>query len=189
MHDTMNSTSIHKDNLSLSRSSGNFELTDEHESNFIKYPVTRFVERTLIQVHSLFANKFLTNWNSIMRFCVLIIVLLLPLYSSYAQSDPKKETKKEKPSSQVQSEEKQNEKINKPQKFIDENGNGIDDRMEKQQKVHQQGDGTGNGNQNRQRMNDHFIDADGDGINDSRCNGLGLKHQERKMHGGGVGGK
>jgi hypothetical protein len=46
--------------------------------------------------------------------------------------------------------------------FRDENGNGIDDRTEKQ----------GKGNPSRK---DRFVDADGDGICDGRAAGLGFK--------------
>ncbi|MCC6398997.1 MAG: hypothetical protein IT282_18430 [Bacteroidetes bacterium] len=48
-------------------------------------------------------------------------------------------------------------------KFIDENGDGIDDRLGR----------TGAG---RQRGKDRFIDADGDGICDDRANGLGFRY-------------
>jgi hypothetical protein len=48
-------------------------------------------------------------------------------------------------------------------KFVDHNGDGIDDRVE----------GRGPG---RQRGKDKFIDKDGDGICDSRASGLGFRH-------------
>jgi hypothetical protein len=35
------------------------------------------------------------------------------------------------------------------------------------------------------RMKDTFIDKDGDGINDNRCNGMGLGCQKRKRNCGG----
>ncbi len=46
--------------------------------------------------------------------------------------------------------------------FRDENGNGIDDRIERQ--------GKGQG-----ARKDRFVDADGDGICDGRAGGLGFK--------------
>lgn len=49
-------------------------------------------------------------------------------------------------------------------KFRDENGNGIDDRQEKQERGKQQG-------------RDKFVDADGDGICDGREAGLGFQRR------------
>jgi len=49
------------------------------------------------------------------------------------------------------------------QQFVDENGDGIDDRLGRA--------ATGN-----QRRKDRFIDEDGDGICDNRANGLGFRH-------------
>ena len=48
------------------------------------------------------------------------------------------------------------------QKFVDENGDGIDDRL------------AGHGNKVR-RGKDRFVDADGDGICDDRASGLGFR--------------
>ncbi|HBD09351.1 MAG TPA: hypothetical protein DCZ69_13930 [Syntrophobacteraceae bacterium] len=50
------------------------------------------------------------------------------------------------------------------QEFIDENGDGIDDR-------------TGRGPGAYQRGKDRFVDEDGDGICDSRMEGLGFRHR------------
>jgi hypothetical protein len=47
------------------------------------------------------------------------------------------------------------------QKFIDRNGDGIDDRL---------------AGQGMRRGKDRFIDADGDGICDERASGLGFRH-------------
>lgn len=49
------------------------------------------------------------------------------------------------------------------QQFVDENGDGIDDRLAR----------TTPGNQ---RGKDRFVDEDGDGICDNRANGLGFRH-------------
>jgi hypothetical protein len=65
--------------------------------------------------------------------------------------------------------------IKKFKGFIDEDGNGIDDRMEKMmldQKGHHKG------------MMDYFIDEDGDGINDNRCSGIGMMKGKRKQYRG-----
>ncbi len=60
--------------------------------------------------------------------------------------------------------------------FIDENGDGIDDRMEHGKMEHK-----GEHGREHNRMRDHFIDMDGDGINDNRCDGMGIgsKHRSR----------
>lgn len=52
--------------------------------------------------------------------------------------------------------------------FVDKNGDGIDDRIENNEK------GQRKGLHKRKRKRDLFIDKDGDGINDNRCNGFGL---------------
>lgn len=116
---------------------------------------------------------------------LLFLWLVLPLSVSFSQSDQlSTETKKEKQTITTTSEDKL-EKKNQPS-FIDENGNGIDDRKEQR---HSQTPSIRSAQekpmQNRLHMQDHFIDMDGDGINDHRCNGLGLKRAERKMHRGG----
>ncbi len=62
--------------------------------------------------------------------------------------------------------------------FIDENGDGIDDRVQRMG-AKQQGQ-----MQMRDMMRDRFIDMDGDGINDDRCSGMGITPSKRsKGHG------
>ncbi len=62
--------------------------------------------------------------------------------------------------------------------FIDENGDGIDDRVQRMGGK-QQGQ-----MQMRDMMRDRFIDMDGDGINDDRCGGMGITPSKRsKGHG------
>jgi len=51
---------------------------------------------------------------------------------------------------------------NGQQKFIDTDGDGINDRLQRKQKAIRRG-------------NDKFIDRDGDGICDDRVNGLGFR--------------
>jgi hypothetical protein len=53
------------------------------------------------------------------------------------------------------------------EKFIDLNGNGINDKEEEKGK--QKG-----------RKRDKFVDKDGDGINDNRCEGLGWGNKGKK---------
>lgn len=60
--------------------------------------------------------------------------------------------------------------------FVDEDGDGIDDRIQRMQEMHQ----------GKEMMHDRFIDLDGDGINDNRCGPMGLTKQKgktsRSMH-------
>jgi hypothetical protein len=61
--------------------------------------------------------------------------------------------------------------------FIDENGDGIDDRLQMKGKhSDQQQHG-----QMKDMMRDHFIDLDGDGINDDRCGGMGPTRSKGKQ--------
>lgn len=63
----------------------------------------------------------------------------------------------------ARTQEQQRERLRAGQSgFRDENGNGIDDRLERQ--------ATGKGSKK-----DRFIDADGDGICDGRAGGLGFR--------------
>jgi hypothetical protein len=59
------------------------------------------------------------------------------------------------------------------QKFIDENGDGIDDRA-------------GRDRMGFQRGKDRFVDEDGDGICDSRAEGLGFRRRAGVGNGTGV---
>ena len=56
-------------------------------------------------------------------------------------------------------------------KFIDENGDGINDNQQ------------GKGLRKRKGRTDKFIDNDGDGINDNRCQGMGWGKGKQKGHG------
>ena len=63
--------------------------------------------------------------------------------------------------------------------FIDENGDGVDDRLQNMKRANQ--------NQMKHTMHDRFIDNDGDGINDERCGGMGIapkkeEHDHGKHH-------
>lgn len=63
--------------------------------------------------------------------------------------------------------------------FIDENGDGVDDRLQNMKRTNQ--------TQMKHAMHDRFIDNDGDGINDERCGGMGIapkkeEHDHGKHH-------
>lgn len=51
--------------------------------------------------------------------------------------------------------------------FIDENGDGVDDRL-------QTAKGKSQGQHGTQMQHDRFTDMDGDGINDERCGSMGI---------------
>lgn len=85
-----------------------------------------------------------------------------------------------------QSQKTENSTINKtsseetPNKveLIDENKNGIDDRIENKK----QNETSGNARM-RKRSGEHFMDEDGDGINDNRCKGMGIGKGKGKKAG------
>lgn len=72
--------------------------------------------------------------------------------------------------------DRKEKEIEKKSAFIDENANGVDDRLEQKQKAGKQ-----------KRMRDRFVDLDGDGICDGRQSGIGIRsrHSEKqdKQHG------
>jgi hypothetical protein len=87
-------------------------------------------------------------------FIILFAILTLP-HEALAQA---RDT-----TAAARTQEQQRERLRAGQSgFRDENGNGIDDRLERQV--------TGKGSKK-----DRFIDADGDGICDGRAGGLGFK--------------
>lgn len=65
------------------------------------------------------------------------------------------------------------------QGFVDENGDGINDRCATSQGQNGQGKG-----RKGMRKSDTFVDTDGDGINDNRCNGLGPRMRRRQGNSG-----
>lgn len=79
---------------------------------------------------------------------------------------------------QVKSAEADKESPEQPQKelqgFIDQNANGIDDRLE----ANQASKGKGKG-----QPRDRFVDADGDGICDGKESAIGLRKLFRKRQG------
>jgi hypothetical protein len=88
------------------------------------------------------------------------ILMLLVLLGSFASAQISSDS----------SSMKKNKETEKNKEFIDENANGVDDKVEKQ---------SGEGKQ--KRMRDRFIDLDGDGICDGRSGGIGLRMQHGKQ--------
>jgi len=100
---------------------------------------------------------------------LFILVFLTIAASAQDKTEPKKkepvEKKEEIKSEEVKTEDKDAEK------FIDENGDGINDNQQ------------GKGLRKRKGRTDKFIDNDGDGINDNRCQGMGWGKSRQKGHG------
>jgi hypothetical protein len=89
--------------------------------------------------------------KTVITLSILSLLMVLPSFSQSLDSG-----------STVRSEEKKNE-----QRFVDENGNGVDDATEL----------SGKG---KKRRMDRFVDRDGDGICDGRENGLGFQQGKGK---------
>lgn len=72
--------------------------------------------------------------------------------------------------------DKKSKEIEKKSDFIDENANGIDDKIENLQT-----------NRKQKRLRDKFIDLDGDGICDTRQGGVGIRsrHGDKQNKQGG----
>lgn len=100
---------------------------------------------------------------------------------------PSSDSLKSKPAQPAQKQDQRKERSLAPSQeqaqsklkgFIDENGDGIDDRVQRMGGK-QQGQ-----MQMRDMMRDRFIDLDGDGINDDRCSGMGITPRKgSKGHG------
>ncbi len=122
---------------------------------------------------------------------VLITVFLLAS-AVFAQSNDSTKTEKAKEQVKTEAQQKdqeqqkeQSEKQEQEQKqqklegFVDQNGNGIDDRLEQGKN----GAGYGKG---KKGQKDRFIDLDGDGICDGKESAVGLRkmYQRRKGQAG-----
>ena len=110
----------------------------------------------------------------IINLLLVSFVLLLLSSIGWTQSqDSTKQTTKVKIDSTIKT-EKKSAKIDttKKQKFVDENGNGIDDRLEAKK-----------GKGKRKGKRDKFIDQNGDGICDGRESAFGLKKAFRRRKG------
>lgn len=97
---------------------------------------------------------------------LMIILMALLLLSTMALAQSSTDT----------TGDKKVKEIDKKSDFIDENANGVDDRMEQQQGVGKQ-----------RRMRDRFVDLDGDGICDGRQGGVGIRarHSDKQTKQGG----
>jgi len=106
-------------------------------------------------------------------FTKILFVVLIIVSVSFAQE----KIQQEKKSGQVEQEKKTqpaNETVKAEKqevKFIDQNGDGIDDTKQRKGKMKKKG-----------KM-DTFEDKDGDGINDNRCQGMGWGKGSRKGYG------
>ncbi|HEX2868151.1 MAG TPA: hypothetical protein VHO03_13980 [Ignavibacteriales bacterium] len=126
----------------------------------------------------------------------LIIISLLMILSSLTLSaqektespkDPQeKSIRTDKPKDDQDTQTPAQKLRGQKHKFIDENGDGVDDNAPNgrmRMRMGQKGNGKGM---------DNFVDKDGDGINDNRACGMGWQGQGRKgslgRHGGGGGG-
>lgn len=104
----------------------------------------------------------------------IAIFFLIFSVSIFAQEKNTETSEKEK--TEKNSVKQSNEDDQKTlEEFIDNNQNGIDDRIENRK--------VGEGKQKRKRAGKHFRDEDGDGINDNRCKGLGLGKGKGKKAG------
>lgn len=151
------------------------------------------------------SHRFFFLVISMKLFILIVLLQFVTLFSASGQTQPGPDSvgvsvrtldeashrPSEKPSQVVEKKKKQDaEKTNLkhaqpadiPLKgFIDENGDGIDDRL-----------ATAKGKVQGQRhmgqmQHDRFIDNDGDGINDERCGGMGIapkkeEHNHGKHH-------
>jgi hypothetical protein len=106
-------------------------------------------------------------------FIKILLVMIFGLTSLNAQEKTTQDKKQEK----VEQEKKipqtdETVKTDNPeQKFVDKNGDGIDDSKQMKGKMKRKG-----------KM-DTFEDKDGDGINDNRCQGMGWGKGSRKGYG------
>jgi|WetSurMetagenome_2_1015567.scaffolds.fasta_scaffold368795_2 hypothetical protein len=104
---------------------------------------------------------------------LLKILIILVLFTIAVIAQEKTEPKKLDPS--TEKEETKTEEVKKEendkQKFVDENGDGIDDNQQ------------GKGLRKRKGKTDKFVDNDGDGINDNRCQGMGWGKGKQKGYG------
>lgn len=109
----------------------------------------------------------------------IFFLILLAISTSPLLAQEKPENKSAQSLKQVESDQK-----DARTKFIDADGDGIDDRVRKDE---QSGESSaGQGRQLRQQRRDRFVDQDGDGIADDRCSGTGLRQGRR--HGAAKGG-
>jgi Ni/Co efflux regulator RcnB len=117
-----------------------------------------------------------------MRFIFVLAVFALFASPLAAQDQPqKKDAAARKPQASQQSVAPSS---SAQQGFVDEDGDGINDRV--RQNTEKTPDAA-QGQRLRQQRRDRFVDQDGDGIHDERCSGTGLRQGRRHgaMKGGG----
>ncbi len=119
--------------------------------------------------------------NTMTRLLIISITLLLPLGLTFSQEKPQApdESRQEIERPEAEEPEAEENNDNASPLFIDEDGDGINDRTQTHRR-----DGSGEGRQLRNRGSDDFIDNDGDGINDRRCSGMGISGESRGHRGG-----
>ena len=105
------------------------------------------------------------------------VLLFLPLCFASAQQDPAEKKPVDKPKVQQPAAKASDATQPTMKGFVDTNNDGVDDRR---QAAKSAGDTDKPGARKRTRMRDNFIDADGDGINDNRCGGMGLQKRAGK---------
>ncbi len=118
----------------------------------------------------------------------ILIVLLQSFALSFANSQTSTDSvevkqsqtiEKKKEMEKSKTQQKQRQTPEQPLKgFVDENGDGIDDRLQAVKGKSQAQHGT-------QLQHDRFIDMDGDGINDNRCGGMGIAPKNTEVPGHG----
>lgn len=105
----------------------------------------------------------------ILTYCAFI--LLLPLAGAFSQEQP------ESKNPDTEGTEARQQKPARTGSFIDDDGDGIDDRKTTTGKAQNT---TETQQRRRQRSRDCFIDTDGDGINDNRSTGVGVSSGSNK---------
>lgn len=109
-----------------------------------------------------------------MRFIFIISTLVLFASPLAAQDQPqKKDAAARKPQASQQTVAPASPS---QQGFVDEDGDGINDRVRQNTEKTPE---SAQGQRLRQHRRDRFIDQDGDGINDERCSGTGLRQGRR----------
>lgn len=108
------------------------------------------------------------------RSMVIVLAMLLPMLSASAQESS--DTTAAKPTEEVKAKKDGGaSKVLKGKKYIDEDGDGIPDRI------------IGGPNAMNRWGKDRFIDRDGDGICDERVSGLGFRRGKTGLRPGGTG--
>jgi len=108
------------------------------------------------------------NRGAIMRSLFIILIFFLIGAGGLLAQQPEKKEKENKSNNKENVEP--GRETDREAGWIDENSNGIDDRLEKEKPK--------DGDVRPKRKRDHFIDNDGDGISDNRVDDL-MNRQRR----------